>query len=252
MSWRAPLCVAVLLAAAGCHHRHDGHAPVRVGAAASLRGVMPELAQAFQRKSGIRVSITYGASWDLAAAVEDGTALDAVVLASAAPVDRLVAGGHADAGSRRELAHNGLVLVSRDANSDLRFANLDELRPGTRIGVGDPKRVPAGRYARDYLSAIGVWNAMQPYAVYGGDVAAVLALAQRGAVTAAIVYRTDARAASGIQVLDEATGPHAPVATVVGAAVHGALAGEGGRFLAFVASPEGQTILRRHGFEPAQ
>jgi len=250
---RAVLAAAVLLAAAGCH-RHRDHPPIRVGAAASLRQVMPELTEAFQRATGIRVATTYGASWDLAAAVEGGTALDAVVLASAAPVDQLIAGGHADAASRRELARNGLVLVAHDATTQLRFAGLDKLRPGTRIGVGDPQRVPAGRYARDYLSAIGVWNAMQPYAVYGGDVAAVLAMALRGEVTAAIVYRTDAAdtAAAGIQLLDEATGPHAPVVTVVGATVHRAHADEGGRFLAFVASPEGQAILQRHGFEPAQ
>ncbi len=253
MNRRAALGAALLLVAAGCHHHRD-HPPVRVGVAASLRRAMPELTQAFRRSTGIRVSTTYGASWDLAAAVEGGTALDAVVLASPGPVDQLIAGGHADAASRRELARNGLVLVSHDATSELRFASLGKIRPGTRIGVGDPQRVPAGRYARDYLAATGVWNAMQPYAVYGGDVAAVLAMALRGEVTAAIVYRTDAAdtAAVGIVLLDEATGPHAPVVTVVGATVHGAHADEGARFLAFVASPEGQAILQRHGFEPAQ
>lgn len=251
MIWRAQLCVVALLLVAGCH-RHGSHAPVRLGAAASLRGAMPEVTQAFHRKSAINVSITYGASWDLARAVEGGTALDAVVLASAPPVDKLIAGGHADADSRRELARNGLVLVSHDPHADLRFANLDHLRPGTRIGIGDPKSVPAGRYARRYLTAIGVWNAMQPFATYGGDVAAVLAMALRGEVTAAIVYRTDARGAIGIRVLDTASGAHAPVATVVGATVQGAHRDEAGRFLAFVASPEGQTILQHHGFEAAR
>ncbi len=249
--WLARACLLALATATGCQH-DGGHEPVRVGAAASLRRAMPALSEAFHRRSGVHVSITYGASWDLASAVERGTELDAVVLASGASVDRLIQGGHADAGSRRELARNGLVLVSRDAASNIRFATMNKLRPGTRVGLGDPKSVPAGRYARRYLTSIGVWNAMQPYAIYGGDVAVVLAMALRGEVSVAIVYRTDAREAGGVTVLDTATGPSAPVPTVVGATVHGAhRRGPAGRFLAFVASPEGQKILQRYGFEPA-
>ena len=83
-------------------------------------------------------------------------------------------------------------------------------------------RFPRAQYARDYLQALGSWDALQGRLLLGGDVGAVLAYARRGEVAAAIVYATEARGLTDIVVLDEAKGPDAPRPVVVAGAVRGA------------------------------
>jgi molybdate transport system substrate-binding protein len=72
--------------------------------------------------------------------------------------------------------------------------------------VGDPRTVPAGEYARDYLRAKGVWDALQPRLVMGANVAAVLAYARRGEAVAAVVYDTELHGLDDLVALDTATG----------------------------------------------
>lgn len=228
---------------------------VVLAAAASLRGVLPELIRAHQaRHPGVRLTATYGASGDLKKQVEGGAPIDAVIFAAAQQVDDLGAAGHVDPATRKVLATNQLVLIGpRGAKraEPPTFATLASLPAGEHVAIGDPGAVPAGAYARSWLTALGVWQALQGRLVLGGDVAAVLAYARRGEVAAAVVYRTEVRGVDDVVVLDEARGQGAPRPEVVSAVVRGAkAAGEAGAFLAFVGSPEGQRILADFGFGP--
>ena len=223
-----------------------------LAAGASLRGVLPELVRAYQATHpGVRVAATYGASGDLKKQVEGGAPIDAVIFASARPVDELVAAGRAEAASRVVLATNQLVLIGPRGGPRLTFATLDALPAGEMLAIGDPGAVPAGQYARDYLQRLDKWKALTGRLVLGGDVAAVLTYARRGEVAAAVVYRTELRGIDGIALLDEASGPAAPRPEVVAAVVSGArAAAEARAFLAFAAAPEGQRILASYGFGP--
>lgn len=223
-----------------------------LAAAASLRGVLPELARAYQATHpGARVAATYGASGDLKKQVEGGAPLDAMIFASARPVDELVAAGRAEATSRVVLATNQLVLIGPRGGPRLTFATLGALPAGEMLAIGDPGAVPAGQYARDYLQRLDKWKALTGRLVLGGDVAAVLTYARRGEVAAAVVYRTELRGIDGIVLLDEASGPAAPRPEVVAAVVRGArAAAEARAFLAFAGAPEGQRILASYGFGP--
>ncbi len=236
----------------GCDRSRPAAVEVTLASAASLRGVIPELAKAYEAgHPGARVVSTYGASGDLEKQVEGGAPVDAVLFAAAKPVDRLAALGRVDPATRRVIATNDLVLVGPKGGKATSFATLDALGPDDRVAVGDPGAVPAGDYARTWLTAIGKWDALEGRLVYGADVAAVLAYARRGEVVAGIVYRTEARGVADIVVLDEATGPGAPRAEVVAAVVRGARAADqASGFLGFVASPDGQRVLASFGFGP--
>jgi molybdate transport system substrate-binding protein len=252
---RRVLVAFAALALAACH-RSGEPAPasreITVAAAASLRGVLPELGRAYEAgHPGARVAATYGASGDLKKQVEGGAPLDAVLFAAGRPVDELAAAGHVDPSSRRVVATNRLVLIGPKGGKPVTFATPDTLPPGEHLAIGDPGAVPAGEYARAWLTALGKWQALQGRLVLGGDVAAVLAYARRGEVAAAVVYRTEVRGVPDVVVLDEAQGPGAPRPEVVGAVVKGARgAGEAGAFLAFAGSAEGQRILADFGFGP--
>jgi molybdate transport system substrate-binding protein len=249
---RALGLLAALLLAAACTKSAPPPAEAMLAAAASLRGVLPELAKAYEAgHPGERVAATYGASGDLKKQVQGGAPVSAVVFASDAPVDQLVAEGRADGATRAVLATNAIVLIGPRGGAKVTFATIDALPAGEKVAIGDPGAVPAGAYARDYLQKLGKWRALEGRLVLGGDVAAVLAYARRGEVAAAVVYRTEARGIADVTVLDEARGPDAPRPVVVAAVVKGAEgAGEARRFLAFAASAEGQKIFADFGFGP--
>lgn len=246
MTRRRWLAACATLALAACSKGAPSR-EITIAAAASLRGVLPELARAYEASHpGVRIAATYGASGDLRKQVEGGAPIDAVLFASAQPVDALVAAHRVDPATRRVVATNQLVLIGPKSARQISFATLDTLPPGEVVAIGDPGAVPAGQYARDYLTALGKWPALAGRLVLGGDVAAVLAYARRGEVAAAIVYRTEIRGIADVVVLDEAKGPSAPRPEVVAGVVSGA--GEARDFVGFVASPPGQKILADFGF----
>lgn len=234
---------------AGC--RTDRAGEPTIAAAASLRRVVPRLAEAFSRQPrGRKVRAAYGASGDLRKRLEDGAPFDAVMLASATPVDALIASGHVEAASRRVVATNDLVLIAPAARpSKLTFATIDQLPRGERIAIGEPGAVPAGQYARQAFERLGKWSALEGRVVLAGDVGAVLAYARRGEVAAAVVYGTELAGVDDVVVLDRARGAWAPAPeVVVGVVAAGRHAEPARAFLELVAGPAGQAILRDHGF----
>jgi molybdate transport system substrate-binding protein len=211
---------------------------------------MPALVRAYEAAHpGSHVTVTYGASGEVARQVEAGAPIDVVLLAGEGPLERLVQRGRVDTASRRRVASNGLVLVGPRGGKVLTFETLLSLPEGERLAVGDPRTVPAGEYARDYLAALGEWDALQPHLVYGGNVAATLVYARRGEAAAAVVYRTEARGMDDLVVLDVAKGPRAPRPVVVGGSVRGGRA-EADEFLRFAASDGARDLLVSFGFDP--
>ena len=124
---------------------------------------------------------------------------------------------------------------------------------GSRIAVADPELAPAGLYARQSLSSLGLWEPTGGSLVFAPDVRSALAYVQSGNVDAAIVYRTDAAAVGDVRSLDIVpTDSHEPIvypAAVVGRSSIPALAE---RFVEFLLGPEAQAIFRRNGFQPLE
>src|SRR5690606_40612112 len=81
-----------------------------------------------------------------------------------------------------------------------------ELPDGFRLALGAPESVPAGRYARQALESLGVWEALQPRLVFAEDVRQAAAWTASGDAAAGLLYRTDALAFRELEVA-------APVAT---------------------------------------
>ena len=109
-------------------------------------------------------------------------------------------------GDRRILARNQLVLVSTEG-----VRSLEDLQEETvtRVAIGDPRSVPAGKYARQWLESEGLWDRVEEKTVLCGDVRQVLSYVQRGEVDAGVVYSTDAKLL-GLEPRWIASGPNAP------------------------------------------
>jgi molybdate transport system substrate-binding protein len=143
---------------------------------------------------------------------------------------------------------NALVIVV-PAGSRLVIARPEDLaRPEVRrIALGDPLGVPAGVYAREWLTALGVYGAIASRVVPLPSSPAAVAAVAEGRAQAGVVYATDVRN-DRVRVASVAHGRHVPAITYPAAAVAGGDAGAAQAFLAFLRSEVARAIFERTGF----
>lgn len=175
-----------------------------VYAAASLRDVLQSLAPKCEKVTGTRLVFNFGASNDLARQIEAGNKADVFLSADEAWMDKVAQAGLVDAGSRRALLSNRLVVIARQ-DSSVRIAAPSDLAASAikRISLADPQAVPAGKYARAWLDKTGVWETIADRILPALDVRAALAAVESGGADVGVVYRTDAAISDKVRVLYE-------------------------------------------------
>lgn len=237
--------------------------PVTVFAAASLTDAMKEVSAAWERAGHAPLRLSFGASSTLARQIEQGAPANLFASADERWMDYLAKAGLIEPGTRRDLLANRLVLVvpkdvvPKDVvpqdrarqvriGPDLDLAAL--LGPAGRIATGDPEHVPAGIYARQALTSLGLWPQAEARLAATPDVRGALLLVERGEAPAGIVYATDAVASAGVDVAgifpDDT---HDPI-TYPFAAIRQADTPETRDLLRFLAGPEARAIFMRWGF----
>jgi molybdate transport system substrate-binding protein len=252
----------MLLAAAAlvaCAPRRAGLAPIGLFAAASLREVLDAAIVDYQRHSGRSVRATYAGSALLARQIERGAPADLFVSADEVWMDWLQQRGLIESAARRRLASNRLVMIV-PATTAITSVNLASPN-GVSARLGDGRlaiaeaSVPAGRYAREALTRLNLWESVEDRLAPGDDVRAALALVARGETPLGVVYSTDARAEPRVRVVANFPASSHPPITYSAAPVQrqdgsGDPAGAKA-FLDFLNGADGQALLRRFGFAPA-
>lgn len=250
MTCRWVVLVLVACATIGCDAERDAGDRVTVFAAASLGDVMTRLAHRFTQTNGVPVATSFASSAVLARQISRGAPADVFCSANPKWMDYLEVRDLVRPETRRDLLGNRLVwIVPRDQRHALRletsFAIGDAFNG--RLALGDPDHVPAGAYARSALSALGWWETLSERVVPAQDARGALAYVETGEVGAGIVYATDARVSSAVEVLDTLPDTlHPPIRYPV-AAVAGASAATA-TFLEFLSGPEAARVFREAGF----
>ncbi|CAM3670649.1 molybdate ABC transporter substrate-binding protein [Roseateles saccharophilus] len=221
-----------------------------VSAAASLTEAFKEIGARFDAARGGSTRFNFAASGVLITQIAQGAPVDVFVSADQESVDRGVKAGLLDPATRRDFASNSLVLIV-PAQDALAITALGELNRADvrRIAVGKPATVPVGRYTRQALETVGLWTSVEPRIVYANSVRQVLDYVARGEADAGFVYRTDAELARDKVRQVVVVAGHAPV-TYPAAVVQDSRQQAAARaFVDFLAGPEAQAILARHGFD---
>jgi molybdate transport system substrate-binding protein len=245
------LRLSVLLSAAMLAFAASAADAARIYAAASLTTAITEAAARWQ-KIGHPAPITvFAASSTLAKQIEAGAPADLFASADLSWMDEVEKAGRVQAGSRVNLLGNALVLIAPkgEAPKGVRLASGFDLPAAFkgRLCTGEPGVVPVGSYAKEALTKLGWWSALQPRIVGTDDVRTALAFVERGECPLGIVYATDAVISDKVEVV--ATFPedsHAPViypfALIAGATP------EAQAFCDYLKSPAVADIFERNGF----
>ncbi len=220
-------------------------------AAASMQEALTDAADAWTRTGHERPRISFAASSALARQIAAGGRADLFVSADSDWMDDLAKRGLIVPGTRAILVRNQLVVVARPGLPRVaatKGAALAKILGAAPLAMADPDSVPAGKYGREALTRLGAWAAVAAHVVRAENVRAALALVERGAAPYGIVYATDARAATGIQVAGVfPPRSHAPIVYPIARLTAGT-ANEAEGFRRFLLSRAGQAILARRGF----
>lgn len=216
-----------------------------VFAAASLTDVLEPLTAAFVAEHpGVEVVANLAGSQTLASQLTEGARADVLITADLTQLAVVADAGLVD-GDPATLATNGLAIAVEPGNPRA-IAGLADLADAQLIVVLPAEEVPAGRYAREALTAAGVEVAP---ASLERDVRAARAKVELGEADAAVVYRSDVVAAAG-RVDGVAIAPEHdvvaryPIARLTDAPNPGAAAA----FVAFTLGDTGQAVLADAGF----
>ncbi|WP_442802218.1 molybdate ABC transporter substrate-binding protein [Sphingobium sp. CR2-8] len=224
-------------------------------AAASMQEAMSAAADSWAAKGHPRPIISFAGSSALARQIRAGAPADLFLSADEEWMTDVEHGGFLARGTRVDLAGNSLVLVSPAAKPvRLRIARgmpIARALGGGRLAMANPDAVPAGKYGKAALTALGVWPQVANRVARADNVRAALALVQRGEAPLGIVYATDARATRGVAVVGTfPSNSHTPIRYPL-ARLRTSRHPDAEPFRRFLLSASGKAILARYGFTPA-
>jgi len=226
-------------------------ADITMFGAASLAEALKEIAADYQKESGKTVAVSFAASSALARQIEASGGADIFMSADLDWMDYLDKKGLIAPGSRGNLLANRLVLVApRDSSTTIAIAPHFDLLgalKGGRLAIANPETVPAGKYSKAALTALGVWDSVSTRLADAEDVRVALAYVARGEAPLGIVYQTDAKAEPNVKIVGQfPESSHPPI--LYPAALIKDAKPDARAFLAYLSSPPARAVFEKDGF----
>ena len=222
-----------------------------VFAAASLTNVLQEIGDNFTKETSMPVKFSFAASSVLARQIENGAPADVFFSADLEWMDYLQSRKLIQIPTRHDVLGNRLVLVAPAASKiELKIAPDFPLAAALgkgRLATGDPDSVPVGRYAREALTKLDVWNAVEDHLIRAENVRSALAFVDRGEAPLGIVYETDALIDKKVRVVDVFPDvAHLPITYPI--ALTTAAKANAAAFVDYMRGPIADASFKKYGF----
>jgi molybdate transport system substrate-binding protein len=228
--------------------------PPLVLAAASLQESLNAAADAWSAHHHERPVLSFAASSALAKQIDAGAPADLFISADEPWMDDVQKNGFVAPGTRVSFLANTLVLVAPAGGKGSIAIRpgfpLAQALGGGKLSMADPDSVPAGKYGKAALTALGVWPSVQDKVVRGDSVRAALAFVERGEAPYGIVYATDALSSKAVRIAGVfPNASHAPITYPI-ARLAASTSPDAEGFRLFLISAQGRAIFRHYGFLP--
>jgi molybdate transport system substrate-binding protein len=248
----APLLLALAAACApGDRERPAGEEPVPpllVLAASDLQHALPEIAAAFQARTGYGVELVLGSTGNLTTQIENGAPGDVFLAANEPFVDRLARRGMIREETRAVYALGRLAVAWRAELPPPRDAAALAAETYRTVAIANPEHAPYGAAAREVLEAAGVWQALQGRLVLAENVAQATQFVRTGNADAGVVALPVMVGQDQVPFRPLDAALHAPLRQT-GAVLRDARLPElAAAFLEELTGPGGREILGRYGF----
>lgn len=225
--------------------------PILVAAAASLQPALQAIASTYtQANPNPAVNYNFAASGVLAQQIQQGAPVDVFIAAAEKQMFALAQQGLLAAGTPRTLLTNQLVLIA-PKQSLVSLTNWRQLTAPAikRIAIGEPRTVPAGQYATEVFQNLGILESIKSKFILGNSVKSVLTAVETGNVDAGIVYVTDAKNSSKVQIVAIADDKlHSPINYPIAILKSSKSPTKSRQYVEFLHSKSAIAIFKKYGF----
>jgi molybdate transport system substrate-binding protein len=227
---------------------------INVAAAADLSSALQEVATNYEKRTGVVVKLSFGASGALTQQIQNGAPFDVFFSADMDYPRQLIAGGQAESATLYRYAVGRLVLwVPRDSPLDVEHKGMDVLLDPSlkKIAMANPQHAPYGRAALAALKHYGLYEKVADELVLGENVSQAAQFAESGNAQAGFVALAHA-IAPAMQgkgrcwmVPAEAYPPLDQGVVLISRSPHRQ---DAAAFLEYMKTAEVAALLRRYGF----
>lgn len=190
---------------------------LNISAAASLKEAMTDIQDEFKKvKPNVTLTVNFGASGSLQQQIEQGAPCDVFISAGQSQMKALADKSLLLDNTKKDLVKNDLVLV---CPKDTAITGLSDLTSDIvkKIAVGEPQSVPAGKYADEVFTKLGVKDAISSKLVFAKDVKEVLAWSTSGNAEVGFVYKSDALSSKDAKIIETVSDDkHSPITYPIG------------------------------------
>lgn len=250
------ITACILIAGASCKNQvsqtPQTNTNLLVSAAASLKETLEEIKPLYQQtQTNKNITYNFGASGALQQQIENGAPVDIFISASKKQMDALEAKNLLIKETRRNLLTNRLVLiVPKSSKSSVGLSDFRQLTDPKikKIAIGELKSVPAGQYAEEVLTKLGILEQVKPKLVLGNNVRQVLSTVASGNADAGIVYFTDAKTSPQVKIAAIAENLHSPIVYPVAILKNSKNVEAAKEYLQLLSSNPAKSIFEKYGF----
>lgn len=244
-------CLSLLLT--GCSSstkKEDKTIELNISAAASLKEAIADLEAAYTSKNPeVSFVINYGSSGSLQQQIEQGAPCDLFISAGEKQMTALEEEGLLLDCTNKDLVKNSLVLIT---SNDSEISSIDSLNSDavSKIALGEPASVPAGKYADETLTSLAIKDSLNNKLVFAKDVKEVLAWTASGNADAGFVYLSDALSSDGVKIVETISEEyHSPITYPVAIIKDSDDIDAAKAFEDFLFTDEAQEIFEKYGYK---
>lgn len=220
---------------------------ITVSAAASLKEVMGDLIKKFEGENkGVKVNINLGGSGALKNQIIAGAPVDLVFFASQKDLKDLDKKGLVEKDYQGDILKNRLIVAGR--------SNINSLEDliGSKVAIGTPETVPAGKYAKEAFINSKILEKIENDIVYAKDVRSAAQYVDLYEVDFSLIYKTDAKVLKNseiVYIVPEEL--HSPIVYSYGI-IKDRASEEVVKFYEFLASETAKKYYEKYNFELAK
>jgi molybdate transport system substrate-binding protein len=170
-----------------------GQKELRVAAAADLQPVLPVLADAYEKQTGVKLAVSFGSSGTLATQILNGAPIDLFLGADFVYPEKVVAAGLADTKAPVAYAKGALVLWARK-DSPLQPLSMEKLTDSrvTSVAIANELHAPYGRAAVAALRRLKMYETVAPHFVVAENISQAAQFAESGNAQVGLISLTAA------------------------------------------------------------
>ena len=226
-----------------------------VAAAADLSIALKEIGDSYQKKTGVKVNLSFGASGALTQQIQNGAPFDLFFSADMDYPRQLMAAGEADGATLYQYAVGRLVLwVPEGSPLDVEHKGMSVLLDPSvkKIAIANPQHAPYGRAAVAALKHDGVYDHVAERLVLGENVSQAAQFVESGNAQAGFVALAQA-VAPGMRgqgkYWEVPAGDYPPLAQGVVVLSRSKHKKDAADFMEYIKSKEAADLLEKYGFK---